>query len=124
MRLAEQARREQIENLNALRVESVRVAEKSDTLRREVGRLTGLQSVHETTISRIEHEVSQAESDRASLAEREAEITDQLAEKHGDRDRLDEQRNDRLRHQQEVAVNSRELDQEISRLQRELSSQR
>lgn len=124
VRLAEEVRREQIEALNALRIVSVRAAEKADTLRREVGRLTGLQREHGTTIERIEHEVNQAEGDRAALAEREAETTAQLAEKHGERDRLDEQRNERLRHQQEVAVTSRELDQEISRLQRELSSQR
>ena len=124
VRLAEEVRREQIEALNALRIVSVRAAEKADTRRREVGRLTGLQREHGTTIERIEHEVNQAEGDRAALAEREAETTAQLAKKHGERDRLDEQRNERLRHQQEVAVTSRELDQEISRLQRELSSQR
>ncbi|HJP29969.1 MAG TPA: chromosome segregation protein SMC [Candidatus Latescibacteria bacterium] len=124
VRSAEQVRREQIEALNALRVESVRVTEKAEGLRREMQRFTGLQQEHGKTIERIEHEVSQAEGDRAGLAEREADTTAQLATKHSERDGLDEQRNERLRHQQEVSVASRELDQEISRLQRQLSTQR
>ncbi|MDA0334416.1 MAG: chromosome segregation protein SMC [bacterium] len=124
VRAAEYARREQIEVLNALRVESARAAEKADALRREAERLTRLQRENGATIERIEHEISQAEGDRAALAEREAEITEQLSGKHGERDELDEQRNERLRHQQEVAQASRELDQEISRLQRELGTQR
>jgi chromosome segregation protein len=124
VRVAESSRREQHETLNALRVENVRTTEKADGLRRETERLTRLQSEHEATIGRVEHEIEQAESDRGSLAEREAEISEQLAAKHEERERLDETRNERLRHQQEVTVASRELDQEISRLQRELSSQR
>jgi chromosome segregation protein len=124
VRTAEYVRREQIEVLNALRVESVRATEKAEALRREVERLTRLQLENETTIERIEHEVSQAEGDRAALAERETEISEQLAVKHNERDGLDEQRNERLRHQQEVSQASRELDQEISRLQRELGTQR
>ena len=124
VRTAEHIRRERIEALNVLRVESVRVTEKAATLRREVQRLTGLQQEYEKTIERIEHEVSQAEGDRAALSEREAEISEQLAEKHKEREALDEDRTERLRHQQETAVASRELDQEISRLQRELSTQR
>ncbi len=47
-----------------------------------------------------------------------------MTHKHSERDGLDEQRNERLRHQQEVSIASRELDQEISRLQRELTTQR
>lgn len=124
VRVAEHARREQIEVLNTLRVDSVRATEKCDTLRRETERLTRLQGDNEKTIERVEHEISQAEGDRAALAEREAEITAELTGKHTERDELDEQRNNRLRHQQEVAQASRELDQEISRLQRELGSQR
>ena len=124
VRSAEQVRREQIEALNALRVESVRATEKAESLRREVQRFTGLQKEHERNIERIEHEVNQAEGDRASLAERETQITEQLTHKHSERDGLDEQRNERLRHQQEVSIASRELDQEISRLQRELTTQR
>jgi chromosome segregation protein len=124
VRTAEYARREQIEVLNALRVESVRATEKAEALRRESERLTRLQRENETTIERIEHEVSQAEGDRAALAEREAKITTELTGKHSERDELDEQRNERLRHQQEVSQASRELDQEISRLQRELGGQR
>lgn len=123
VRMAESSRREQIEALNTLRVENVRCTEKAETLRRETERLQRLQGEHEGTIGRLEHEVSQAENDRKTLADRETEVSAELAAKHEERQQLDEQRNERLRHQQEVAVASRELDQEISRLQRELREQ-
>jgi chromosome segregation protein len=121
---AERNRRERQEMLQSLRVERARIVEKGDNLGRDVQRLTSLEATQRTNIDRLEKEISQATQDRAGLQEREAAATDQLTQKHENRESLATARDEQHNQWQEVMVRSRELEEEIGRLQRELSVQR
>ena len=121
VRVAEHNRREQHEVRNALRIESVRVTEKTDSLRREADRLGQVRGSHEQTIERLQRELNQAGQDRTTLAEREAAITAELAVKHEEREARAAERDERQHDWQDTMASSRELEEEISRLQRELA---
>lgn len=121
---AEQARREQLEALNALRVERARAAEQTDSRRRDAERLAHLERSHRENIERLEAELTEAVGDRERLVEREAAIAAEIAAMHQERERLQADRNDKQERYQDVLVRSRELEEEISRLQRELGAQR
>lgn len=121
---AERNRRERQEMLQSLRVERARIVEKGDNLGRDVQRLTSLEGTQRTNIDRLEKEISQAAQDRTGLQERESAATDQLTQKHDNRESLATDREEQHNQWQEVMVRSRELEEEIGRLQRELSVQR
>lgn len=121
---AERIRREHQEMLQSLRVERARIVEKGENLGRDVQRLTSLEATQQQNIDRLEKEISQASEDRAALEEREIAATESLTQKHEDREQLSTTRDERHHQWQEVMTASRELEEEIARLQRELSTQR
>jgi len=121
---ADRNRRERQETLQGLRVERARIVEKGDNLRRDVERLASLEGAQRTNIDRLEKEIAQATADRTGLQERETAATDQLTQKHHDRERLATARDEQHHQWQDVMLKSRELEEEIGRLQRELSAQR
>ena len=121
---AEKARRGQRESLSDLQVKRATMAEQVDGLKRDVERLSHLEQSYGANIARLDGELAQATEDRRVLLEREGEISDEIARMHQHREELQENRNDRQEHHQDVLVRSRELEEEISRIQRELSAQR
>ncbi|MEE2659751.1 MAG: chromosome segregation protein SMC [Candidatus Latescibacterota bacterium] len=124
VREAEHLRQERREALNTMRVESARVAEKKESMRRDDERLAVLVTGHEETICRLEKEMAQASEDRQKLENSERSIGSELEDKHRGREQLASARDKRQHEWQYAMARSRELEEEISRLQRELSGQR
>ena len=121
---AEQSRREQLEALGALRIERARVAEQTDSLRRDSERLANLERSHRENIERMDGELARADEERHRLVGQEEVITDEIAQMHHRREGLQTERNQSQEHYQEVLVRSRELEEKITRLQRELGARR
>ncbi|MCY3736892.1 MAG: chromosome segregation protein SMC [Gemmatimonadaceae bacterium] len=122
LKAAEGARREQQEALNGLRLESVRIDAEARGLRDECGRLEGLRKGHQTSIERLQDEVSRADRERARLGAEEEAITTQLAVRHQEREGLEGERQERHRQWQDRTTGARGLEEEIGRLQRELGA--
>ena len=121
---AGQARQEQQEAVNALRLQSVRIEAEAKALGEECGRLEGVLESHEGAIGRLQDEVAGADRDRGRLAEEEERTTAQLAAGHEERERLEGERQDRHRQWQESTAGTRRLEDEIGRLQRETGAGR
>ena len=121
---AEHSRREQQEALGGLRMENVRIEAQTKGLRDESERLERVRESHEAAIERLQKEVTQADRDRARLEEEVKEITAQLAASHGERERLEGERQDRHRQWQERTAGVKRLEEEIRRLQRDLVAER
>jgi chromosome segregation protein len=124
LRQIEVQRREQQDQLAALRVEQARAAEKVSSLERDTQRLAHLERSLEQNINRLTAETEEAVGRREKLSIQEREIGTALVDMHGRRETLDEQRNERYTHWQEVTALTRKQEEEISRLQRQLADQR
>ena len=121
---AEEERREKLEAVATLRIEQARTAEQFEGLRRDDERLGHLRQSYISTIDRLNHEMEQADSDRESLRSGEERIATEIAELHGNREQLVEDSRSKQLKWQEVKSRERELADEISKMQRELSSER
>ncbi len=121
---AEEERREKLEAVAALRIEQARTAEQFEGLRRDDDRLGHLRQSYLSTIDRLDREMEQADSDRESLSAGEERIAAEIAELHGTRERGVQDSQSKQLRWQEVKSRERELGDEISKMQRELSTER
>jgi chromosome segregation protein len=121
---AEEERREKLEAVAALRIAQARTAEQFEGLRRDNDRLRLLRESFVTSIDRLDREMQQAESDRQGFSESEKRIAEQIAELHGAREQLIEDSQSKQVTWQEVKSRERELSDEISKMQRLLSTER
>ncbi|MBM3277736.1 MAG: chromosome segregation protein SMC [Candidatus Handelsmanbacteria bacterium] len=121
---AEETRRDRAEKLAVLRVEGARLVEQAESLCRDEQRLRHIGQNLEQNIERSRQEGEQAAQNRRDLGQLATQLTYRLRELHHTRDELTRQRDQRQEHWQEVLTQSRQLEELISRLQRELSAQR
>jgi len=121
---AEEERREKLEAVAALRIEQARTAEQFEGLKRDDDRLGHLRQSYISTIDRLDREMEQADSDRESLSAGEQRIATEIAELHGTREQLVQDSQGKQLKWQEVKSQERELGDEISKMQRELSTER
>jgi chromosome segregation protein len=123
-RLAEEARRNRAEQLAALRVERARLVEQAESLRRDEQRLRHIEQNLKQNIERSRLEGEKAAQNRHDLGQLAAELKARLTELHDTRDALAAERDQRQERWQEAVTQARQLEELISRLQRELNAQR
>jgi chromosome segregation protein len=121
---AEDQRRTQAEELALLRVERARLVEQAESLRRDEQRLRHIGENLSQNIERSRQEGERAAQNRQDLSQLTAEFTTRLKELHDARDELARQRDQRQEHWQEAVAQTRQLEELISKLQRELNAQR
>ena len=120
----EAARREQRDQLGAMRIERATVAETAQSLKRDTERLQHIERNLRQNIERLAREVDQAAESRQQLEAQSQQFEAELAKLHEGREQLEEERDRRQQSWAEVNVQNRELEEQISRLQRELNTQR
>jgi chromosome segregation protein len=121
---AEATRRARAEKLAALRVERARLVEQAESLRRDEQRLRHIAQNLGQSIERSQREGEKAAQNRRELDQLSAQLTGRLRELHGARDELGKERDQRQERWQEAVAQTRQLEELISRLQRELNAQR
>ena len=121
---AEAIRREKLDQLAALQVERATVAEMVQSLKRDSERLRHIERSHQQNIERLDREAEQAVQNRRQLIDQGQQIEAELKELHEGREQLDEERDNRQQHWAGVNARNRELEESISRLQRELNTHR
>ena len=121
---SEQRRRSSAEALGVLRVEHARVVEQVDGGRRDAQRLSHIEQGHEQNIERLTGEVEEADCERRELIASEEGTAAEIGHMHEVREELTSNRDNSQQQWQEVVTRSRQLEGEISKLQRELSADR
>lgn len=121
---AEEERRNRAEALAALRVERARLVEQAESLRRDEQRLRQIEQNLRQNIERSQQEGERAAQNRQDLGQLTAQFTTRLKELHDTRDQLAAQRDQRQERWQESVAQTRQLEDLISKLQRELNAQR
>ncbi len=121
---AEEKRKTQAERLAALRVERARLVEQTESLRRDEQRLRHIEANLGQNIERSRQEGDKAARNREDLSLLADQLTGRLKELHDTRDELARQRDQRQEHWQEAVTQTRQLEELISKLQRELNAQR
>lgn len=120
----EATRREQRDQLGAMRVERATLAETAQSLKRDTERLQHIERNLQQNIERLAREVDQAKEECQQLAAQSQQLEAELAKRHAEREQLEEERDRRQQRWAEVEVQNRDLEGQISRLQRELNTQR
>ncbi len=121
---AEADRRGASETLGALRVERARAVEQVDSLRRDGLRLDQIGQGHSREIDRLTAEIEQASSDCDQLLSTEKQSEAEVRRLHQLRDQLANNRDGNQLAWQEALTRSRDLEGEIGKLQKTLSSER
>ena len=121
---SENNRRHTSESLGSLRVERARAIEKIESLQRDEQRLKHIEQSHMQNITRLEAEIEKAGSDNTNLMQSEQQAENEIREMHKVRDDLTGSRDESQINWQEVVTKSREIEAEISKLQREVSIDR
>ncbi|MCY3760847.1 MAG: hypothetical protein OXH50_06315, partial [Gemmatimonadetes bacterium] len=121
---AEADRRGASETLGALRVERARAVEQVDSLRRDGLRLDQIGQGHSREIDRLTAEIEQASSDCDQLLSTENHSDAEVRRLHQLRDQLAKNRDGNQLAWQEALTRSRDLEGEIGKLQKTLSSER
>ena len=121
---AEADRRGASETLGALRVERARAVEQVDSLRRDGLRLDQIGQGHSREIDRLTAEIEQASSDCDQLLSTEKQSDAEVRRLHQLRDQLAKNRDGNQLAWQEALTRSRDLEGEIGKLQKTLSSER
>ena len=116
-----QARREE---LGVLRVERARMAETAQSLERDAERLQNIEANLHRNIERLDEERAEATRHREERSERIVEIETELQGLHEAREALVSEQDERRQHWAEANNQNRELQENISQLQRQLNDQR
>ena len=124
LQAAEADRRGASDTLGALRVERARALEQVESLRRDGLRLDQIGQGHSREIDRLNAEIGQASSDCGHLLATEEKSDAEIRRLHQLRDQLAKNRDDSQLAWQEALTRSRDLEGEIGKLQKTLSSER
>ena len=124
LKQSETRRRERREALNTLQVEHARTAEMVQGLERDATRLKNIDENLHNNIERLETEGTEAERQQTDCSERSAALTEELKGLHQGRETLAAEQDQRRQHWAAANTQNRELQENISHLQRQLNDQR
>ena len=121
---AETVLRTELDQLATLRAEQARIAEQTHSLERDEQRLHNMRQSLQGNIERLANEIEQATSTRQDLAALEERLTAELKDMHGTRDEQVQESNKKREHWDQVNTQTRALEGEIGKLQRQLNAHR
>ena len=124
LKQSETRRRERREALGALQVEHARTTEIVQGLERDASRLKNIDANLHNNIERLVAEEAQAERQQAECSARSTALADELKGLHQGRETLVAEQDQRRQHWAAANTQNRELQENISRLQRQLNDQR
>ena len=124
LRQSETRRRERREALGTLQVEHARTTEIVQGLERDAERLKNIDENLHNNIERLAAEGTEAERQQAECSERSTALTDELKGLHQGRETLAAEQDQRRDHWAAANTQNRELQENISHLQRQLNEQR
>ena len=124
LKQSETRQRERREALNTLQVEHARTAEMVQGLERDATRLKNIDANLHNNIERLKAEGVEAERQQAECSARSTALTDELKELHQGRETLAAEQDQRRQHWAAANTQNRELQENISHLQRQLNDQR
>ena len=124
LKQSETRRRARREALGELQVEHARTTEIIQGLERDAARLKNIDANLHNNIERLAAEGTEAERQQAECSTRSAALTDELKGLHQGRETLAAEQDQRRQHWAEANAQNRELQENISRLQRQLNDQR
>jgi chromosome segregation protein len=124
LKSSEAQRQERREELGTLRVERARIAETVQSLERDAERLENIEANLHRNIERLNEESAEATRHLEERGARIVEIEAELQELHEARDTLAAEQDQRREHWSEANSKNRELQDNISQLQRQLNDQR
>jgi len=124
LRESEQVRQEKRDQLGSLRVERARTAESAQSLGRDAERLGNIEESITRNIERLERESQQASHDYEERGGQISRIEEELKILHEGREVLAAEQDERRQHWAQLNAQNRELEEQISRMQRDLNNQR
>ena len=124
LKQSETRQRERREALNILQVEHARTAEIVQGLERDATRLKNIDANLHNNIERLKAEGVEAERQQAECSARSTALTDELKGLHQGRETLAAEQDQRRQHWAAANTQNRELQENISHLQRQLNDQR
>ena len=124
LKKSETHRREQREVLGTLQVDHARTAEIVQGLERDANRLKNIDSNLHNNIERLAAEGTEAERQQAECSVRSTALADELKGLHQGRETLAAEQNQRRQNWAAANTHNRELQENISHLQRQLNDQR
>ena len=124
LKQSETRQRERREALNILQVEHARTTEIVQGLERDATRLKNIDANLHNNIERLAAEGVEAERQQAECSERIDALTDELKGLHQGRETLAAEQDQRRQHWAAANTQNRELQENISHLQRQLNEQR
>ncbi len=124
LKQSETHRRERREALSTLQVEHARTAEMVQGLDRDATRLKNIDENLHNNIERLAAEATEAERQQADCSARSTALTDELKGLHQGRETLAAEQDQRRQHWAAANTQNRELQENISHLQRQLNDQR
>ena len=124
LRASEATRQEKRDQLGVLRVERARTAESAQSLERDVQRLGNIEENLNRNIERLQKEGEQAATEYEERGAQIARMEEELHSLHEGRDVLAAAQDERRQQWAELNAQNRELEEQISRMQRELNTQR
>ena len=124
LKQSEARRRERREALGTLQVEHARTGEIVQGLERDAERLKNIDANLHNNIERLAAEATEAERQQAECSARSAALTDELKGLHQGRETLAAEQDQRRQHWAAANTQNRELQENLSHLQRQLNEQR
>jgi chromosome segregation protein len=121
---SERVRQEKRDQLGVLRVERARAAESAQSLERDAERLGNIEESITRNIERLERERQQASNDYEERGGQISRIEEELKTLHEGREVLAAEQDERRQHWAQLNAQNRELEEQISRMQRDLNNQR
>ena len=124
LKQSEARRRERREALGTLQVEHARTTEIVQGLERDAERLKNIDENLRNNIERLAAEATEAERQQAECSERSTALTEELKGLHQGRETLATEQDQRRQHWAAANTQNRELQENLSHLQRQLNEQR
>jgi chromosome segregation protein len=124
LRESESARQEKRDQLGILRIEKARKAESAQSLQRDAERLGNIEESIARNIERLQRESEQASRDYEERGVQISRLEEETKILHEGRTVLAAEQDERRQHWAQLNAQNRELEEQISRMQRELNNQR
>ena len=124
LRASEATRQEKRDQLGLLRVERARTAESAQSLERDSQRLSNIEENLARNINRLQEESEQARREHEERGAQIVRMEEGLQALHEGREILAAAQDERRQQWAELNAQNRELEEQISRMQRELNTQR
>ncbi len=124
LRASENTRQEKRDQLGVLRVERARTAESAQSLERDAQRLGNIEENLVRNIDRLQGESEQAARESEERSADIVRLEEMLRSLHEGREALAAAQDERRQHWAQLNAQNRELEEQISRMQRDLNAQR